>query len=233
MTATVAASQPPQTAVDLTGQLQARGLVTGYGKQAAVRDVSLEIRSGEFVAIVGPNGAGKTSLISVLAGLLHCWQGSLHWQGVDITRKDMADRVQLGLSTVPQAAPAFPGLTVARNIEVAQSVCPDRSADTLPFVLELFPELLPKRSALARTLSGGQRQMLALARAMSQRPRLILLDEPSFGLAVGVRKRVVDMLAQFRHHTGCGVLMVEQDVQMIQGAQRVYFMKSGQIEQVR
>jgi branched-chain amino acid transport system ATP-binding protein len=208
-------------------------VTTGYGKQAAVADVALAIEPGEFVAVVGPNGAGKTTLVNVLSGLLPCWSGRLTWDGRDLTRSEPHERVQLGLATVPQAAPAFMGLSVARNLEVAASVRGPGLDGMLPVVLELFPELRPKQLALARTLSGGQRQMLALARAMCQSPRLLLLDEPSFGLAVGVRHRVVGMLRRYREKVGCSVLMVEQDVSMIEGADRVFFMNSGRIERVR
>jgi branched-chain amino acid transport system ATP-binding protein len=213
--------------------LAAEGITSGYGKLAALREVSLTIAPGEFVAIVGPNGAGKTTLISALSGQLPCWQGRLRWQGQDITGHSIARRVQAGISAVPQAAPAFPGMSVAGNIDVARSVANKSDSDQLERVLQLLPELYPKQQSLAGTLSGGQRQMLALARAMSQSPALLMLDEPSFGLAIGVRQRVVDMLRQYRRQTGCSVLMAEQDVGMIKTADRVFFMRSGRIEQVR
>ena len=218
---------------DLGPGLVVDGITSGYGKLAAVSEVSLTIAPGEFVAIVGPNGAGKTTLISALSGQLPCWHGRLRWQGQDVTGLSIALRVKGGISTVPQAAPAFPGMTVAGNIDVARSVLSIDDGDDWTRVLELFPELHPKRQALAGTLSGGQRQMLALARAMSQSPSLLMLDEPSFGLAVGVRQRVVDMLETYRRQTRCSVLMAEQDVSMIKTADRVFFMRSGRLERVR
>lgn len=222
---------PPLCGVS-SGALVAERVSTGYGKQVAVADLTLAVDPGEFVAIVGPNGAGKTTLVQLLSGLLPCWTGRLTWRDREFTRWGAWQRVQAGISTVPQAAPAFMGLTVERNLEIAAGVRRREAGTMLAIVLELFPELRPKQFSLARTLSGGQRQMLALARAMCQSPQVLLLDEPSFGLAVGVRRRVVEMLRRYRAQFGCSVLMVEQDVQMIDGADRVYFMNAGRIEKV-
>lgn len=208
-------------------------LWTGYGKHPAVQEAALEVGAAEFVAIVGPNGAGKSTLIGALAGVLPSWRGGIRWQERDITRTGPAERVGLGISTVPQGAPSFPGATVARNLQIAAGIrhAGDRSA--IPLVFELFPELVSRQQIRAGSLSGGERQMLALARAICQQPRLILLDEPSFGLAIGVRHRVIEMLAEYRQRSGCAVLIVEQDIRMIETASRVYFMASGKLERVR
>lgn len=143
----------------------------------------------------------------------------------------------LGISTMLQGAPSFPGATVAQNLAIAAAVRGGRfglgSRSSVEMVFDLFPELMPKQKATAGSLSGGERQMLALARAVCQDPKLILLDEPSFGLAIGVRYRVLEMLKKFRERSSCAVLMVEQDVSMIEGASRVYFMSSGKLERVR
>jgi branched-chain amino acid transport system ATP-binding protein len=213
--------------------LAVSGLTTGYGKQVVVRQADLTVPEGGFVAIVGPNGAGKSTLIAALAGVNRCWNGEIRWRGRPIGSASPAARVAMGMSIVLQSAPAFPGMSVAQNIQVANAIRADAGPAAVEFVYRLFPELVSRPDALARTLSGGQRQMLALGRAMSQAPGLLILDEPSFGLAVGVRHRVVSMLAEFRARTGCGVLVVEQDVQMIRDAESVYFMTAGRLDRVR
>lgn len=219
--------------VTMTRRLEVHSLWTGYGKQAAVQGASLGVEPGEFVAIIGPNGAGKTSLLNVLAGLLPSWRGDVVWGGVNITGENTAARIARGISIVVQGAMAFSTLSIEQNLELALGVrTRPGSANAMATALELFPELVAKRRAAASTLSGGQRQMLALARAVCQQPDLLLLDEPSFGLAVGVRQRVVDMLDTFRRKTGCAVLMAEQDLQMISGADRTYFMSAGRVERL-
>lgn len=215
------------------GKLRIAKLSAGYGKQAAVMQAELEVGDGAFVGIVGPNGAGKTSLINALNGTLRRWHGAIDWRGQDVSSLAPSARVRLGISTVPQGAAAFPGITVARNIEIALSASKAADAEAAELAISLFPELAPKWRLNAGTLSGGQRQMLAIARAIAQKPSLLLLDEPSFGLAVGVRQRVIAMLAEFRRRTGCAVLMAEQDVTMIEGAERIYFMSAGRLQQVR
>lgn len=218
---------------DRDALLSVSGLTAGYGKQVVLRNVDLSVPQGRLVAIVGPNGAGKSTLVAALAGIIRCWLGEIRWKGRPIGGTSPVARVGMGISAVPQSAPSFPGMSVSQNIRVANEVRHGAPPEARNAVYELFPELAERAGALARTLSGGQRQMLALGRAMSQRPELLILDEPSFGLAIGVRQRVVSMLAEFRLQTGCGVLVVEQDVQMVKDADAVYFMSAGVLDRLR
>jgi branched-chain amino acid transport system ATP-binding protein len=207
------------------------GLTTGYGRQPAVISADLAVRPGEFVAVVGPNGAGKSTLVRAVAGLIPAWKGSIRLGETALDRLSARSRVQRGIVAVLQGAPCFPSLTVGQNIDIAVRLVP-ATREFVDEILGSFPRLLERWDAQARTLSGGERQMLALARAIFLRPKVLLLDEPSFGLAIGARQRLVELLDDLRRKQGWSVLIVEQDVQLIRDAQTTYFMASGNLERV-
>ena len=214
--------------------LSVTGLVTGYNRQPTLHGVGLEVPRHSVVAVVGPNGAGKTTLINAVAGLLPTWRGTVSWDGAAFGRASPRARVARGVSVVPQGAPTFPKLSVIQNLLVAARVTSNSDVgERVADVLQLFPELASRPRVSASSLSGGQRQMLAIGRALCQRPSLLLIDEPSFGLAVGVRHRVVEVIKEFAVVRGGTVLIVEQDAHMVKNAADVaYFMTNGVLEEV-
>ncbi len=211
--------------------LEVQGLGVAYGAAPALWDVSISVQPGELVCVVGPNGAGKTTLINAVAGLLRARSGTLRWQGQDITRLPAHQFCAAGIALVPEGRRLFTGMSVLENLELG-SFTPAarvRRQDTLAQVLALFPVLLEKLRAPAGALSGGQQQMVAIGRALMARPGLLLLDEPSLGLAPLI---VQEMFRAIRdiNALGTSVLLVEQNVAMAMTlAQRAYVMEEGRI----
>jgi branched-chain amino acid transport system ATP-binding protein len=186
-----------------------------YGQATALWDVSLSLRAGSLLCVVGPNGAGKSTLINAIAGLNRLAGGSLHFNGVNLSRLPAHRFCEQGIALVPEGRRLFTEMTVRENLEIgghARHARPHR-ADTLAQVLEIFPALAERLEAPAGTLSGGQQQMVAIGRGLMARPQLLLLDEPSLGLAPSI---VLDMFDAIRriHARGTAVLLVEQNVGM-------------------
>ncbi len=206
-------------------------LEVAYGQARALWGVSLSMAKGELVAVVGPNGAGKTTLIQTLAGMLRASAGRIVLDGRDITRLPSHRWCAEGIAIVPEGRRLFTGMTVLENLELG-SILPAAKAaraQTLKSVLDLFPALHEKLEAPAGELSGGQQQMVAIARALMARPRLLLLDEPSLGLSPRI---VHDMFAAIRriHAEGMAVLLVEQNVAMaMEVAERAYVLEEGRM----
>ena len=184
-------------------ELELRGARAGYGPVEALHGVDLVVATGSLTALLGPNGAGKTTLLSVLAGTLRLRAGSLAWQGKDVSRTSAAARVRRGLLLVPEGRGVFPGLPVQENLRVFA-----RGADVAPAV-EAFPVLGERLQQRAGSLSGGEQQMLALSRALLQRPRVLLLDELSSGLAPQVAAQLLDTARRLADE-GTTVVLVEQ-----------------------
>ncbi len=211
--------------------LEIRSLEGGYGEIDVLWDVSLDVAAGETVAIIGPNGAGKTTLINAISGVIERCRGAIMFCGRDIAPLAAESRVALGIVQCPEGRQLFPEMTVEENLRMGAFLCRD-SAETrrrLDGIFDLFGILGERRSQLAGTLSGGQQQMVALGRAMMAKPRLLLLDEPSLGLAPIV---VSDVFALIRkiHDTGTTVLIVEQNVrQTLELADRAYVLENGRI----
>lgn len=211
--------------------LEVQDLQVAYGAANALWGVSLELRRGELLCVVGPNGAGKTTLIATLAGMLRARSGRIVFDGQDITRLPAHRFCEAGIALVPEGRRLFTGMTVRENLELG-SLLPQAKAQrqqTMAQVLDLFPALNEKLASPAGELSGGQQQMVAIARALMARPRLLLLDEPSLGLSPRI---VGDMFAAIRriNADGVSVLLVEQNVAMaMEVSQRAYVLEEGRI----
>ena len=211
--------------------LEVHDLQVRYGAAPALWGVSLGVKAGELLSIVGPNGAGKTTLINAIAGIQRTHAGRIVFEGADITRLAPHRFCEAGIAVVPEGRRLFTGMSVRENLELGSYLPAARvhRAQSLEAAIALFPVLREKLTSLAGELSGGQQQMVAIARALMARPRLLLLDEPSLGLAPVI---VNDMLAAIRriHAEGMAVLLVEQNVAMaMQLADRAYVLEEGRI----
>jgi branched-chain amino acid transport system ATP-binding protein len=211
--------------------LEARNLHIGYGDAPAVWDVSLDVGAAEIVSVIGPNGAGKTTLINAIAGLLRCRQGELRFDGVDMTCVRAHDYCSHGIALVPEGRRLFVKMSVEENLELGCYLPAARAGrdQSLERVYGLFPILRDKRGQLAGELSGGQQQMVAIGRALMARPRIVLFDEPSLGLAPTVVDDMFEIIARVREQ-GAAVLLVEQNVLKALGiADRAYVLEQGRI----
>jgi ABC-type branched-subunit amino acid transport system ATPase component len=209
--------------------LDVRELSAGYGDHDVLRDLSLRVEAGELVAVIGPNGAGKSTLLKTLAGLVRPRAGAITLAGVDITGADPARVVASGLCYVPQEANVFPSLTVWENLTIGAWTAPRALAEHARTVVELFPVLGERRHARAGTLSGGERQMLAMAMALMVEPTLLVLDEPSAGLAPALQRLVFERVRQVNGR-GLAVMLVEQNArESLALAHRAYVLAMGRV----
>jgi ABC-type branched-subunit amino acid transport system ATPase component len=209
--------------------LSVRGVSAGYEQMEILHDVSIEIRPGEIVTLIGPNGAGKSTLMKTVFGLLRPRQGSIRFNGDDITGLPPSLLVRRGLSYVPQVDNVFPSLTVEENLEMGAVVRTDDFRARLEEVLALFPSLLPKRRLKAGGLSGGERQMVAMCRALMLDPTLLLLDEPSAGLSPVLVDAVFEKIESI-NRSGVAILLVEQSArEALRRSHRGYVLAGGQV----
>jgi branched-chain amino acid transport system ATP-binding protein len=209
--------------------LRLQSLDAGYGSFQALFGISLEVRAGEAVAVIGPNGAGKTTLMRVISGLIRPMRGSMHMEGADLSATAPHRIVELGIAHVPENRRLFPRMTVEDNLRMGGFVAAARPKfrERLDFVYQLFPRLRERRQQLAGTLSGGEQQMCAIGRALMSEPRLLLLDEPSAGLAPVVVQQVFGLVDRIRA-SGLTVLIVEQNVrQVLRIVDRAYLLEAG------
>ena len=211
--------------------LELRAVRAGYGTFQALFDVSLEVRQGEAVAVIGPNGAGKTTLMRVVSGMIRPTSGAILMKGVDLATTPAHRIVELGMAHVPEGRRLFAAMTVEENLRMGGFIAAARPKyrQRLDFVYELFPRLRERRHQRAGSMSGGEQQMCAIGRALMSEPRLLLLDEPSAGLAPVVVEMVFDLVKRIRAG-GVTVLIVEQNVQQVlRVVDRAYLLKTGSI----
>ena len=211
--------------------LELRDIHTYYGQIRAVQGISITVNAGEMVCLIGANGAGKSTTLMTVSGIHAPVQGSIHFEGEDITRTSPEERVVLGISQVPEGRLVFPDLTVLENLELGAYTRTDKQgirAD-LDKIYESFPVLQERRRQRGGSLSGGEQQMLAIGRALMSRPRLLLLDEPSLGLAPLIVKQIFEIIQQI-NEDGTTILLVEQNAQLaLQMTDRGYVMETGEI----
>ena len=209
--------------------LAVEGLWSGYGEISILQGVDLTIGVGEIVAVLGPNGVGKTTLMRTLAGALKCHRGRISFDNRDVSRTPAHERARLGIGYVPQGREIFSQLTVLENLLVGLYAV-NMSRERVDTMLEEFPSLKPKLKDLGGSLSGGQQQILALARALIIEPKILLLDEPSEGIQPSLLDEISEILCRFKTKIGLSVLLVEQNLDFAGGlADRAYLMDIGRI----
>ena len=212
--------------------LELRDVSAGYGTFQALFGVSLKVDAGEAVAVIGPNGAGKTTLLRVISKLIDSTAGEILMEGARVNEVEPHRVIDLGIAHVPENRRLFPRLTVEENLRMGAYVASARAqfAARLAYVYELFPRLEERREQLAGTLSGGEQQMCAIARGLMSKPRLLLLDEPSAGLAPVIVQRIFELVHRLRAE-GYTVLIVEQNVQQVlKVVDRAYLLEVGRIK---
>jgi len=203
-----------------------------YGRIHALKGISLEVQAGEIVALIGSNGAGKTTTLAALSGLLRPRSGAIYFEGKNITHLPVHQIVRLGVVHCPEGRQVFARLSVAENLQLAGAHRSERTAymRDLQRIYDLFPVLAQRRSQYAGTLSGGEQQMLAIGRALMSRPRLLLLDEPSLGLAPMVVENIFKVVEALRQD-GMTILLVEQNAyRALQLADRAYVLETGYVK---
>lgn len=210
--------------------LEVSALTSGYGKETVLQGVDLRIGPGELVAVIGRNGVGKSTLMRTLTGLMKARSGSIRLGGVDVTGSNANDRARAGIGYIPQGREVFPELTIRENLLVGEVAGKGRGAPDYDRVYRFFPILKERARQRAGTLSGGQQQQLAIARAMIADPRLMLLDEPSEGIQPSIIKDIARNVRTLNAETGVAVLLVEQNLDLIVSlADRGYVMEKGRI----
>ncbi|MGD0184113.1 MAG: ABC transporter ATP-binding protein [Roseiarcus sp.] len=213
--------------------LELRDVQAGYGPVCVLRDIDLKIEAGEVIGILGANGAGKSTLMRAIVGLIPLQRGSVAFAGRELTRASAAERVGRGIALVPEGRMLFPPLTVLDHLLLgANPSRPSRAErdERVESMFTLFPVLRERRAAAAAVLSGGQQQMLAIARALMSRPRLLLLDEPSMGVAPKVRREIYATLGRLIGADGLTIVVVEQDASLaLRLVERVLLMQGGRV----
>ncbi len=203
-----------------------------YGKIEAIKGITVTVNQGEIVTLIGANGAGKTTTLKTVSGLRKVSTGSIVFDGQDITNLPAHERVELGISQVPEGRGIFPGMTVMENLEIGKYFRKNRDAEMnedLERVFHLFPRLKERVKQAGGTLSGGEQQMLAIGRALMARPKVLLLDEPSMGLAPMMIQNIFNIITEI-NKTGTTILLVEQNAQQaLQRAHRAYILETGNV----
>jgi branched-chain amino acid transport system ATP-binding protein len=212
--------------------LEVNDLHVFYGRIEAIKGITFTVGEGEIVTLIGANGAGKTTTMRTISGVRSVAQGSIKFEGQDITKMAPHDRVKLGICQAPEGRGIFPGMTVRENLDMGTYVrggnAAEKAAD-LEHVFHLFPRLQERITQLGGTLSGGEQQMLAIGRALMSRPRLLLLDEPSMGLAPMLIAQIFEIIKQINSE-GISVLLVEQNAtQALRTARRGYVLETGHV----
>ncbi len=213
--------------------LDLKSVDAGYGAFQALFGISMQVNAGEAVAVIGANGAGKTTLMRVISGMLPASSGAMTMEGADLRSTPPHKIIELGVAHVPESRRLFPRLSVEDNLRLGAFIPSARAhfAERLDYVYGLFPRLKERRAQFAGTMSGGEQQMCAIARALMSKPKLVLLDEPSMGLAPVIVQQVFELVRRIRAE-GYTVLIVEQNVsQVLKVADRAYLLEVGRIVQ--
>jgi branched-chain amino acid transport system ATP-binding protein len=212
--------------------LDIQNLEVSYGKIRAIKGISLHVNQGEVVVLVGANGAGKTTLLKTISGLLNPSNGSIKFQGLDLTKIAPHQRVIEGICQAPEGRGIFPGMTVEENLQIgkySRETAKVEMTEDLERIFELFPRLKDRRTQLGGTLSGGEQQMLSIGRALMSRPKVLLLDEPSMGLAPKFIATIFEIIQEIKRQD-VTILLVEQNAsKALQIADRAYVLETGVI----
>ncbi|ERK71937.1 ABC transporter ATP-binding protein [Leifsonia naganoensis] len=211
--------------------LELKNVSVAYGRIEAIHDMSFSVEEGEIVSLIGANGAGKSTTMKTISGILNPSQGTIHFDGQDITKMKAHIRVVRGISQAPEGRGIFPGMTVMENLDMGAFGRKDRSGMAADFerVFGLFPRLAERKTQVGGTMSGGEQQMLAIGRALMSSPRLLLLDEPSMGLAPQFIKQIFTIISEINQQ-GTTVLLVEQNAnQALARANRAFVLETGSI----
>ena len=212
--------------------LEIAGISAGYSSVPVLRDVSISVGEGQFVSVVGPNGAGKSTLFKTISGILKPTAGTIRFEGNDLLGVPPSRRAHLGIAHVPEGRHVFPSLTVMENLELGAYTDAGRQSwkTNIDRILGLFPVLSERRRQFAGTLSGGEQQMLAIGRGLASSPKLLMLDEPSMGLAPAIADFIFDQLTEIRRQTRLTILLVEQRVaEALQTADHGYVLEAGRV----
>jgi branched-chain amino acid transport system ATP-binding protein len=207
-------------------------LRSGYSTIPVLKDINVTVEAGQFVSIVGPNGAGKTTLFKTISGSVPVMAGSIEFDGIDLLAVSPARRPHLGIAHVPEGRQVFASLTVLENLEMGAytKAGTQNWSRNIERIYEWFPKLKERKDQLAGTLSGGEQQMLAIGRGVASSPRLLMLDEPSMGLAPTIADFIFDRLLDIRKEAGLTILLVEQRVaEALQFASRAYVLETGKV----
>ena len=211
--------------------LELKGVDVYYGKLYILKGINVSVKKGEIVTIIGANGAGKTTTLRTISGLVHPRGGSIYYNGKEITRESSNNIVKMGISHCPEGRQLFPYMTVRENLLLGAYLRNDTNAikEDMEWVYSIFPILAERQKQIAGTLSGGEQEMLAIGRALMSRPKLLMLDEPSLGLAPIVVDKIFDVIKEL-NGKGVTILLVEQNANMALGiAHRGYVMETGKI----
>jgi branched-chain amino acid transport system ATP-binding protein len=225
------ASSPPTWGSQKMTLLELKNVSVSYGRIEAIHDMSFSVQEGEIVSLIGANGAGKTTTMKTISGLLNPSRGSLTFDGQEITKMKAHIRVVKGISQAPEGRGIFPGMTVMENLDMGAFGRKDRSGMSADFerVFTLFPRLAERKTQVGGTMSGGEQQMLAIGRALMSAPRLLLLDEPSMGLAPQFIKQIFAIITEINKQ-GTTILLVEQNAnQALARAHRAFVLETGTI----
>lgn len=217
-------------ALDDTALLRVRNITAGYGKITILHGINIDIREGEIVCVIGPNGAGKSTAFKAVYGFVQVSEGSIHFGDSEITNDDPEKVIQHGITFVPQGRSTFPQMTVDENLELGMYLVRDkeRIKKAKERIYDMFPRLAERKSQLAGTMSGGEQRMLEIGRALMIEPRMIMLDEPSAGLAPIISKQVFAMVKRLNEEFGITVFMVEQNArQGLAISHRGYVLEAG------
>jgi branched-chain amino acid transport system ATP-binding protein len=212
--------------------LKIRSLDVAYGGLHALKGVSLDVERGQFIAVVGPNGAGKTTLFKTISGVVTPAAGEISYNGQNLLAVPPAERAHLGIAHVPEGRQVFASMTVMENLEMGAYTRKGRARwnETLPMILELFPILGERRGQLAGTLSGGEQQMVAIGRGLASAPDLLMLDEPSMGLAPAIVDAIFERIHQIHTQHHLTILLVEQRVaEALETCDRGYVLETGRV----